>query len=106
MACFHAHLAAEKALKSMQIRRGVLIRKMHNLVEILSELPSEDRNRFTIGDLQLLNPWTIGGRYPADLEEVEHEVAESVLAAANRVLMTVRLAVEVVDLNEGEGPEK
>lgn len=27
IACFHSHLAAEKAIKSLQIRRGVPVRK-------------------------------------------------------------------------------
>lgn len=57
--CFHAHLAAEKALKALQIRRGILVRKVHNLVELLRELPANDQGRFEHNDLNLLNPWTI-----------------------------------------------
>ena len=32
--CFHSHLAAEKALKALQIRRGFVVRKTHNLLEM------------------------------------------------------------------------
>ena len=84
--CFHAHLAAEKALKALQIRRGVLVRKIHNLAQLVRELPEEDRGRFDSSDLDLLNPWTVDGRYPADHEDVSREVAASVLEAANRVV--------------------
>ena len=92
VACFHAHLAAEKALKSLQIRRGILVRKVHNLREIVQELPEGDRQLFDPEDLDLLNPWTIGGRYPADLEEVDGEVTRSIVAAVDRVLSAVREA--------------
>lgn len=90
--CFHAHLAAEKALKSLQIRRGVVVRKTHNLLEIAEELPDADQSRFEPGDLDLLNPWTIGGRYPANLEDVDMELGGRVLAATERVLAAVREA--------------
>jgi HEPN domain-containing protein len=42
VACFHAHLAAEKAIKSLQIRRAVPVRKIHTLVKPVRELPVED----------------------------------------------------------------
>lgn len=31
---FHAHLAAEKALKALLIRRDVVVRRIHDLVEL------------------------------------------------------------------------
>lgn len=88
--CFHAHLAAEKALKALQIRRGILVRKVHNLVELLRELPANDQGRFEHNDLNLLNPWTIDGRYPADQGEVDERLAIEVLEAAKRVVSVVR----------------
>ncbi|MGH9071424.1 MAG: HEPN domain-containing protein [Acidimicrobiales bacterium] len=51
VSCFHAHLAAEKAMKALQIRRGVLIRKIHNLVQLASQLPEEDQRSFEFSDL-------------------------------------------------------
>ena len=32
VAGFHAHLAAEKAMKALLIRRGVVLRRIHDLV--------------------------------------------------------------------------
>jgi HEPN domain-containing protein len=88
--CFHAHLAAEKAIKSLQIRRGVVVRRIHNLSELAAGLPDEDFRRFDREDLRMLNPWTIDGRYPADHDDGSHETAGAVLEAARRVVDAVK----------------
>lgn len=93
-ACFHAHLAAEKALKSLQIRRGVIVRKVHNLAALADELPQGDQRLFDDADLDMVNPWTIDGRYPADHEEVDRETVRRVLDAAARILAEVRRVAE------------
>jgi HEPN domain-containing protein len=93
-ACFHAHLAAEKALKSLQIRRGVVVRKVHNLAALADELPQGDQQRFDDADLDMVNPWTIDGRYPADHEEVDPETVRRVLDAAIRIIAEVRRVAE------------
>jgi HEPN domain-containing protein len=90
VACFHAHLAAEKAIKSLQIRRAVPVRKIHNLVQLVRELPAADSGTFAGADLNLLNPPTIDGRYPADQEAVSGAQTQLVLEAANRLLAAVR----------------
>ena len=43
LACFLAHLAAEKALKALLIDNGVAFRKIHDLVELHLLLPSSSR---------------------------------------------------------------
>lgn len=91
-ACFHAHLAAEKVFKSLQIRRGVIVRKVHNLASLADELSQGDQRRFDDADLDTVNPWTIDGRYPADVEEVDPGEVQSVLDAAARVLDEARRA--------------
>ena len=48
-----------------------------------------DQARFDPADLELLNPWTIEGRYPADLPDVDDVVLDETLAAAKRILETV-----------------
>ncbi len=93
-ACFHAHLAAEKALKALNIRRGVIVRRIHDLRLLARALPDADARRFEPGDLELLNPWTIDGRYPADLEEVGQQRAHEVHAAAERVMAAVDRAFD------------
>ncbi|MGH9090673.1 MAG: HEPN domain-containing protein [Acidimicrobiales bacterium] len=94
VACFHAHLAAEKALKSLQIRRGVVVHKVHNLAALADELPQGDQQSFDDADLDMVNPWTIDGRYPADHEEVDRETVRRVLGAAARVFAEVCRAAE------------
>lgn len=86
VAGFHAHLAAEKALKSILIERGIEVPRIHDLIGLRRLLPDMDQGSFEAVDLEVLNPWTIEGRYPADLPEVDDAVLEETLAAARRVL--------------------
>lgn len=90
VSCFHAHLAAEKAIKSLQIRRSVPVRKIHNLVQLVRELPPEDGGTFATADLNLLNPWTIDGRYPTDHEAASGDETLLAVEAAERILAAVR----------------
>lgn len=87
-------MAAEKALKALQIRRGVVVRKVHNLAVLADELPQGDQRVFDDADLDMVNPWTIDGRYPADHEEIGPETVRQVLGAAARILAEVRRAAE------------
>lgn len=89
VAGFHAHLAAEKALKSLLIERGIEMPRIHDLVGLHRLLPETDQRRFEAADLEVLNPWTIEGRYPADLPDVDDSVLYETLAAARRILDAV-----------------
>ena len=89
LAGFHAHLSAEKALKAQLIDRGVQVPRAHDLMILRSLLPVADQLRLDVGDLEILNPWTIDGRYPADIAEVQSEELLEVLAAARRVMRSV-----------------
>lgn len=86
MAGFHAHLAAEKALKAVPIRLDVEVPRIHDLVGVHRLLPESEQARFDESDLEALNPWTIEGRYPADLPDSDRSVIEESRAAAQRVL--------------------
>ncbi len=66
-AAFLAHLAAEKALKGALIAWGIATRKIHDLVELLSSLISDNAVTVSSEDIDLLVPWNIAGRYPPDL---------------------------------------
>lgn len=78
VAGFHAHLAAEKAMKALLIRRGVALPRIHDLIELQRLLSIEDGDGFQVADLELLNPWTIDGRYPADIgDAAPGEIASS-----------------------------
>jgi HEPN domain-containing protein len=86
VAGFHAHLAAEKALKAELIRLDVEVPRIHDLIGLHRLLPESEQGRFDGGDLEALNPWTIEGRYPADLPDSDRSMIEESLAAARRVL--------------------
>jgi HEPN domain-containing protein len=86
VAGFHAHLAAEKALKAVLIRLGVEVPRIRDLVGLHRLLPESHQARIDESDLEALNPWTIEGRYPADLPDSDRSMIEESLAAARRIL--------------------
>jgi HEPN domain-containing protein len=88
--CFHAHLAAEKALKAVVIFRSVPLPRTHDLVRLLQLCPPQDAKEFEANDLTELNPWTIEGRYPADLEEPGDEQLALLAASAHSVVASAR----------------
>jgi HEPN domain-containing protein len=85
-ACFHAHLAAEKALKALVLHAGSAIPRVHDLVVLERMLPAVRRSLIDPDDLDLLNPWAIAGRYPADLAEVAGKRIADIVQAAGRVV--------------------
>jgi HEPN domain-containing protein len=88
-ACLHAPLSAEKAIKAALIERAVTLRRSHDLFEIVGLLPDDDAALIDEGDLELLNPWAIEGRYPADLGDVTADRVDAVVAAAGRVVTSI-----------------
>jgi HEPN domain-containing protein len=89
IACFLAHLSAEKSMKAWLIASGIPFRKVHDLAELLALLPADAARRLDTADLQTLNPWSILGRYPDDVSEATEEEALACVAAAHRVLEAV-----------------
>lgn len=92
-ACFHAHLAAEKAMKALVIFRAVPLPKSHDLARLLQLLPPADASRLVRSDLVRLSPWTIEGRYRADLTEPSDDEVRSLAAASKQVVETARSLV-------------
>jgi HEPN domain-containing protein len=103
-ACFHAHLAAEKALKALIIARGIELRRTHDLAYLRTIVPIDDAGRFDVNDLAALNPWTIEGRYPADLAEAAAADVKDLAEAARRVVTEVERLL-VADTTEGQTPD-
>ncbi len=94
IAAFHAHLAAEKALKALTILRAVPVRKVHELAALAAVLPAADTARMEQTDFDLLEPWNIEGRYPADLPDQEPPDVVRLIAAAERVVAAAQGTVE------------
>lgn len=88
IACFHAHLAAEKALKALLVSADVRFPRTHDLVA-LEGLIQLSMRVFDPDDLDVLNPWSMQGRYPADIGEVSAEATTTVVTAAERVVQAV-----------------
>ena len=93
VACFHAHPTAEKALKELIILRSVPVPKSHDLARLLQLIPPTDAERFVRSDLADLNPWTVEGRYPADLTEPSAADLSGLAVAAERAVVAVRAAM-------------
>lgn len=85
-ACFHAHLAAEKSLKALLIDRGTTLKRSHDLALLAGLLHTDDSALLDIEDLVALNPWTIEGRYPADLADSASAEVNDLVSAARRVV--------------------
>ncbi len=92
-ACLHAHLAAEKALKALVLHVGSAVPRVHDLVALERMLPTELRSLVDPDDLDLLNPWAVEGRYPADLADVARERVTDVVQAASRVVTAILTAM-------------
>jgi HEPN domain-containing protein len=83
---FHAHQAAEKALKSLYILKFKKLWKTHDLEAIASSLKA-DRKIIEISGK--LNPHYIETRYPTEIEYTK-EVAENAIKNAKKVLEWVK----------------
>jgi hypothetical protein len=78
----------------MLIGRGVSVPRIHDLIGLRALLPAADQLLFGDDDLELLNPWTIEGRYPADNPDAGADELAKVLAAAHNVIEAVMSAAE------------
>ncbi len=94
LACFVAHLAAEKALKAVLIDADIPFPKIHNLLELRRGLPPEQQAAFDGGALARLNAWGIAGRYAPDLADADHIAAGEVIELAARVVAEATRSIE------------
>lgn len=96
IACFLAHLAAEKALKACVIARGEPLRRVHDLLVLHDRLPDALGAGFCIEGLSVLNTWLMEGRYPGDLDDATPAEATECLAAAAGVIDEATRVVELI----------
>lgn len=86
IAAYHAHQAAEKGLKALQIQRTGDYDRTHDLVRLYHELDVPDRFRSLLEDL---NPADTAARYP-DADEIELEQPAETLDAVEELLTWIR----------------
>ncbi len=88
--CFQAQQAAEKALKSLLLHRGVAFPYVHDLAELLTLL---ERNGEAIPEniwqAVILTEYAVESRYPGISEPVTREEYERAMAIAEEVFRWV-----------------
>ncbi len=72
-ACFHAHLAAEKALNAVLIQRGVPLPRLHDLIALQRMLPSADQQRRSRRTQPLDHRGPIPSRPPRSRDGAHHK---------------------------------
>ncbi len=97
IACFLAHLTAEKALKAVLVALQHPLKKNHDLIELLDLILARnvevdvDRR-----ELRRLNPWAIDGRYLEDVPDAPSAPAEDLISVAAKVLAEAERCVDEV----------
>ena len=86
IAAYHAHQAAEKGLKALQIHRTGDHERTHDLVRLYHDLDVPRRFRSVLEDL---NPADTAARYP-DAPEVEVQRPDEMLDEVEAVLTWTR----------------
>lgn len=86
IALFHAHQAAEKGLKALQIHRTGEYVRTHDLVRLFHELCVPDEFRSL---LEELNPADTAARYP-DVNDLEVDRPERLCSGVEELLQWIR----------------
>ena len=89
IACFHAHQAAEKAVKAVLIAESTPFRKTHDIVVLVGLAPAQLATNLAPVDILVVQPWAVDGRYPGDLPDATPTEAAEVVATAATILAVV-----------------
>ena len=92
--CLHAHLTVEKAIKALLIYQGILVPRVHDLFDLQGRLTDNKVVTISDDDLEILNPWSIRGRYPADLPDPTSKELDSTLKAAQTIFDEISSYIE------------
>ena len=85
--CWHAHQAAEKALKAALIFLQIDFRRTHDLNVLRDLLPESWQLKTALPNLDSLNRWAIEARYPEDTREATKAEATEAVEQA-RIIWT------------------
>ncbi len=89
IACFHAHQAAEKAIKAVLIAESTPFRKTHDIVILVGLAPAQLATNLAAVDILVVQPWAVEGRYPGDLPDATPTEAAEVVTTAATILAVV-----------------
>jgi len=88
-ACFHCQQCAEKYLRAFLTQHAVAFPREHPLIPLLELcLPLDESFEVLRRDLRHVDSYAVAVRYPG--VNVSHEMAESALAAAERIRTLLR----------------
>ena len=97
IACFHAHQAAEKALKAALVEESTPFRKTHDLIVLVGLVAQSLAAELVAVDVLLLQPWAVDGRYPGDLPDATDAEASEVVATAEAIVGAVDRWLRITD---------
>jgi HEPN domain-containing protein len=87
--CFHAQQRVEKYIKALMAAREIAIPKIHDIEDLISSLPEQDRPRTTSADEALLTQYAIEGRYPG-FDDVTLTEAQKAVGLARQIREEIR----------------
>lgn len=84
--CFYLHQSVEKYLKAYIIAKGLSLKKIHDLTQLVQICTEDDQefNKFYEA-AKLLNPFYIGTRYPDFIITISKSNAEKALHATEQI---------------------
>ena len=89
--CFYLHQSVEKYLKADIIAKGLNLKKIHDLMQLVQVCAEDDQefNQFYEA-AKLLNPFYIGTRYPDFIISVDKADAEKALNATEEIASFIK----------------
>jgi HEPN domain-containing protein len=97
VACFLAHLAVEKALKSLLVAEGTPPKRIHGLIELRSGLSPAVAEAIAVAELADLEPWNVAGRYASDASEADAKLAARLVEYATRIVSVAESTVSAME---------
>lgn len=95
--CFYLHQSVEKYLKAYIIAKGLSLKRIHDLVELVQVCMEHDPEfNKCYETVKLLNPFYIGTRYPDFMISVNKSNAEKALQAAEEIENLVKSKLSVI----------
>lgn len=93
---YHAHQAAEKALKALLVSQRSAVPYIHDLNALLCHcLDAGADPGNLLDDCALLTPYAIANRYPGDEPEITEADGQLAVAAAHRIVQAVERLLDL-----------
>jgi len=92
--CFHAHQAAEKAIKAVLVAKGISFTKTHNIRILLDLLPRDLILPPEGEDAVSLTDYAVTCRYPADVEPVDEQEYQEAMRLAAAVVQWAEKVIQ------------